>query len=143
MSQAHTRTHLIRAVDRLFQANLLQATFSARHVQRLEPKLGTTRRDGLDNAEGADVRCVSSYSAATATDLHLPSDVVANQAETRDPRVVLHDATERRLRVLSHTVCLVEDDDLERWRRVVSSTREHECQPAVPRVGIRDGAHGS
>lgn len=47
-----------------------------------------------------------------------PSNVVADEAEASDARVVLHDPSEGGLGILGHAVGLVEDDDLEGRSRV-------------------------
>lgn len=44
-----------------------------------------------------------------------PSDIVAYETESRNPAVLLHDSSQRTLCILSHTIRLVQDDDLERW----------------------------
>mmetsp|Transcript_11711 Transcript_11711/g.47286 ORF Transcript_11711/g.47286 Transcript_11711/m.47286 type:complete len:411 (-) Transcript_11711:24-1256(-) len=64
--------------------------------ERSKPILGAPRGERLDDAR----------------------DVVADEAEARHVRVGLHGAAQRALRVLGHGVGLVENDDLERRRRV-------------------------
>lgn len=51
----------------------------------------------------------------------LPCNVVADETETGDARIRLHDPTKRRLGILGHRVCFIKDDDFVRWRREVAS----------------------
>lgn len=53
----------------------------------------------------------------------VPCNIIADQTESSDPSMVLHDPPQRRLRVLRHTVRLVQYDDLVRRTRVRLAVR--------------------
>ena len=50
-----------------------------------------------------------------------PRDIIANETEPRDARIILHDPPERGLGILRHRVGLIKDNDLVRWTRVVGN----------------------
>ncbi|KAI3477930.1 hypothetical protein L1887_60159 [Cichorium endivia] len=81
--------------DRLGVCDHLEPRLGGRGVERAEAELAASRRQRLDDAR----------------------HIVAHEAEARDAAVLLHDATQRTLRILRHAVRLVEDDDLERRAR--------------------------
>lgn len=48
----------------------------------------------------------------------LPGDIITDETEPGDARVRLHCASQSRLSILCHRVCLVEDDNLVRRTRI-------------------------
>lgn len=86
--------------------------------------LNLLQRDASGSIILRRTRQVTSY----AIESSVPRNVVADKTETRYARVVFHDAAQGGLRVLGHRVCLVEDNNLERWTWVGGAVGRYDCR---------------
>ena len=89
--------HLWFVLNIFIGADVLQALLDDRTTQGFETEFGTTACDGIDDAarETLSIRVVDSESAG-----HLPTDVIAYQAESCRFRLSFHGSTKSSLQTV-------------------------------------------